>query len=44
MVPAAQALGVGLMPWSPLAGGVLTGKYRTCIPADSRGASADLGR
>jgi len=27
-VPAALALGVGLCPWSPLASGMLTGKYR----------------
>ena len=40
VVPAAQALGVGLLPWSPLGRGVLTGKYRNGSPADSRGASA----
>jgi aryl-alcohol dehydrogenase-like predicted oxidoreductase len=40
VVPAAQALGVGLLPWSPLGRGVLTGKYRNGPPADSRGASA----
>ena len=39
VVPAAQALGVGLLPWSPLGRGVLTGKYRNGAPADSRGAS-----
>jgi aryl-alcohol dehydrogenase-like predicted oxidoreductase len=38
-VPAAQALGVGLLPWSPLGRGVLTGKYRGGAPADSRGAT-----
>lgn len=27
MVPACQAEGLGLLPWSPLAGGWLTGKY-----------------
>jgi aryl-alcohol dehydrogenase-like predicted oxidoreductase len=27
-VPAARALGIGLCPWSPLANGLLTGKYR----------------
>jgi aryl-alcohol dehydrogenase-like predicted oxidoreductase len=26
-IPAAQALGVGITPWSPLASGLLTGKY-----------------
>jgi aryl-alcohol dehydrogenase-like predicted oxidoreductase len=35
----AQALGVGLLAWSPLGRGVLTGKYRQSIPADSRGAT-----
>lgn len=27
-LPAAREFGLGLMPWSPLAGGFLTGKYR----------------
>lgn len=35
----ASALGVGLLAWSPLGRGVLTGKYRSSIPADSRGAT-----
>lgn len=39
VVPAARHLGVGLLPWSPLGRGVLTGKYRTGIPADSRAAA-----
>ena len=39
VVPAAVALGVGIMAWSPLGRGVLTGKYRNNTPADSRGAS-----
>jgi aryl-alcohol dehydrogenase-like predicted oxidoreductase len=39
VVPAAQALGLGVLPWSPLGRGVLTGKYRTGVPADSRAAS-----
>jgi aryl-alcohol dehydrogenase-like predicted oxidoreductase len=38
VVPACQALGIGVFPYSPLGGGVLTGKYRTGIPADSRAA------
>ncbi|HEY7625846.1 MAG TPA: aldo/keto reductase [Ilumatobacteraceae bacterium] len=33
-------LGLGLTTWSPLASGLLTGKYRDGIPADSRGALA----
>jgi aryl-alcohol dehydrogenase-like predicted oxidoreductase len=28
VIPAAQANGLGLLPWSPLGGGWLTGKYR----------------
>jgi aryl-alcohol dehydrogenase-like predicted oxidoreductase len=39
VVPAARAMGLGILPWSPLGRGVLTGKYRTGIPSDSRGAS-----
>ena len=42
LAPAAQALGFGLMPWSPLGRGVLTGKYRHGIPADSRAASREF--
>ncbi|NGN94522.1 aldo/keto reductase [Nocardioides sp. KC13] len=38
VLPAAEAMGMGLLAWSPLAGGVLTGKYRTGIPSNSRGA------
>jgi aryl-alcohol dehydrogenase-like predicted oxidoreductase len=39
VLPAAAELGVGVLPWSPLGRGVLTGKYRTGIPADSRAAT-----
>lgn len=39
-IPAAAYHGLGLLPWAPLGRGVLTGKYRTGTPADSRGASA----
>lgn len=42
VVPAAAALGAGLLAWSPLGRGVLTGKYRHHVPADSRAASAHL--
>ena len=38
---AATALGLGLLPWSPLGRGVLTGKYRHGVPADSRAASRE---
>ena len=38
LIPMAQTFGVGLIPWSPLAGGLLTGKYSRGEPppADSR--------
>jgi aryl-alcohol dehydrogenase-like predicted oxidoreductase len=39
VLPAASALGLGVLPWSPLGRGVLTGKYRTGTPSDSRGAT-----
>ena len=44
VVPAAQQLGVGLLPWSPLGRGVLTGKYRNGTPNDSRGASQSFAQ
>lgn len=36
-----KRLGIGLVSWSPLAGGVLTGKYATGIPSGSRGDTTD---
>lgn len=39
VLPAADGLGMGLLAWSPLGRGVLTGKYRHGTPADSRAAS-----
>jgi len=42
VLPAAAALGLGVLAWSPLGRGVLTGKYRTGTPADSRAASPHL--
>lgn len=42
VVPAAQGLGLGMLAWSALGRGVLTGKYRHSIPADSRAASPHL--
>lgn len=37
MLPMAGELGLGVVGWSPLAGGVLTGKYtRADLPADTR--------
>ncbi len=40
--PAAAALGLGVIACAPLAGGVLSAKYRTGLPADSRGAASHL--
>ena len=42
-VPAGLALDVGLLAWAPLGRGVLTGKYRSGTPADSRAASPHFG-
>jgi len=41
LVPMARTYGYGLIPWSPLAGGLLTGKYQRGKPApqDSRFAN-----
>lgn len=44
VLPAAAALGLGVLPWSPLGAGVLTGKYRGGTPADSRAASPHFAR
>lgn len=41
VAPYCVSAGIGLLPWSPLGRGVLTGKYRGGTPADSRGAAAD---
>jgi aryl-alcohol dehydrogenase-like predicted oxidoreductase len=40
-VPACTALGVGVLPYSALGGGVLTGKYRSGVPTDSRAAAGE---
>lgn len=42
VVPAATEMGFGVLAWSPLGRGVLTGKYRGGLPADSRGASSHM--
>ena len=43
LLPCADHHGTGLFAQTPLAGGILTGKYRTGIPADSRGADEIRG-
>lgn len=42
LLPMAQSYGVGIIPWSPLAGGLLTGKYsrNEPPPEDSRYANS----
>jgi aryl-alcohol dehydrogenase-like predicted oxidoreductase len=40
LVPMARELGLGVTPWSPLAGGVLSGKFRR---EDAASASSDRG-
>lgn len=42
VLPAADGLGFGVIGWSPLGRGVLTGKYRHTTPPDSRAASPHL--
>ena len=44
VLPAADALGMGVLAWSPLGRGVLSGKYRSGTPADSRAASPHFER
>ncbi|GLY41942.1 aldo/keto reductase [Amycolatopsis sp. NBRC 101858] len=44
LIPMARAMGLGVTPYSPLAGGVLTGKYRGAAPAGARSSfNAGLG-
>ncbi|MCU0658075.1 MAG: aldo/keto reductase [Polyangiaceae bacterium] len=40
LVPMAEDLGLGIMPWGPLAGGLLTGKYDREMLAEARRAVA----
>ncbi|NCD18537.1 MAG: aldo/keto reductase [Actinobacteria bacterium] len=42
VIPASTTLGFGVLGWSPLGRGVLTGKYRHSTPPDSRAASPHL--
>ncbi|MDA1360761.1 aldo/keto reductase family protein [Glycomyces luteolus] len=46
VVPASEELGIGQIVWSPLAQGILTGKYKPGqdAPAGSRGADPKFGR
>jgi voltage-dependent potassium channel beta subunit len=38
-----EDIGLGLTTWSPLASGLLTGKYKSGVPAGSRGALEGMG-
>ena len=40
--PLYDSIGLGLTTWSPLASGLLTGKYRSGVPAGSRGALENM--
>ncbi|MBT1001786.1 aldo/keto reductase [Paenarthrobacter sp. DKR-5] len=42
VMPAAEDAGLGMVCWAPLGRGVLTGKYRGHVPADSRAAGDEL--
>lgn len=44
LLPMAAALGLGVLPWSPLGGGVLTGKYSLVDVEDSREAAVSASR
>ena len=40
MLPTCERYGMGVIPWSPLAGGWLTGKYRKGDPQPTSGRAA----
>lgn len=42
LLPVAQRYGMGVLPWSPLAGGWLTGRYRKGRPAPTSSRAARL--
>ena len=44
LIPMAKAFGLGLVAWSPLAGGVLTGKYEGGQPAGDARYSGEMMR
>jgi aryl-alcohol dehydrogenase-like predicted oxidoreductase len=44
LLPACRAFGIGIIPYSPLAGGILTGKYRGgARPTGARGTDQESG-
>lgn len=44
LMPMAAAMGLGVLPWSPLGGGVLAGKYTRADVHDSREAAVSASR
>ena len=44
LMPMARALGLGVLPWSPLGGGILTGKYGRADLTDENGANVAATR
>ena len=44
LLECASNCGVGFLAWAPLARGVLTGKYRSGLPSDSRGAAPHFAK
>lgn len=44
LMPMAQALGLGVLPWSPLGGGILSGKYRRADLSDENAADVSATR
>ena len=43
-IPMAQTYGIGIIPWSPLGGGLLTGKYRRGAPMPDDSRYSDIER
>ncbi|EJM99713.1 aldo/keto reductase [Herbaspirillum sp. YR522] len=44
LLPMAQAMGLGVLPWSPLGGGILSGKYGRADLSDENGADVASNR
>jgi len=44
LLPMAEAMGLGVLPWSPLGGGILTGKYTRADLSDENGADVASSR
>jgi aryl-alcohol dehydrogenase-like predicted oxidoreductase len=42
LIPMAQTYGIGLIPWSPIGGGLLTGKYRRDDPTPAESRYSDV--